>query len=268
MKRAYRLSAIAVLFSILWTSAKAQVNMTCTLAHDTVLQFEPIWVEFKLKNVSGRLLTLAPDHLGFEVEKIPGRFMKGSGRPLIDAPLPLRPGVEVTRRVNLLQAYGMKEKGRYAIRGRIQVGDELLLTPRKHLDVVTGFERARLVSSASRGAEMNWVLRLISLKRDHAESLFLRLDDEREGLCYGVYGLGGSLHVREPLLQVDTAGRVHVLHQTGPESYAHSIYTLNGRYIGRQNYLAAQGDIRLEANGTGELRIGGTVTEIEDPGNL
>ena len=69
---------------------------------------------------------------------------------------------------------------------------------------------------------------LRTLNRDRREVVFLRINDDDRGMCYGVFELGAIVRMFEPKLQMDEVGNIHVLHQSGPWQFTHSVFTPHG----------------------------------------
>ncbi|MDA0990933.1 MAG: hypothetical protein O3A51_09305, partial [Verrucomicrobia bacterium] len=67
------------------------------------------------------------------------------------------------------------------------------------------------------------VYQLSYLAREQQEALFLSVMEEPSGTHYGTFCLGSLVRVFKPVVEVDAAGRVTVVHQVSQKTYARSL---------------------------------------------
>ena len=76
-------------------------------------------------------------------------------------------------------------------------------------------------------------------------------------LCYGVYDLGRVIQYGRPSLEVDSRQQAHVLHQSGPAHYTHTVISVDGALVNREYFSGVSSTIRLEPNNRGDVEIKG-----------
>ncbi len=248
------------------THAQAQIEISARLQHGRVLQFEPILCTLRIHNRTPRPVQVGRGQeveLHFDISRRPGDFLPERANARHTDPFTVQPGESVQVVVNLLDRYPLTRMGPYSARARVTFGGRSQHSGRMQLDVVPGM-RVESVEGTLTGelGGPRRVCTLLNLTRDGREHLFLRFDDPDAELCYGVHDLGTLIRFADPLLQIDLQGRVHVLHQSAPSRYTHSIFRLDGRPVDRVFYTKGYASIRLETGADGELVVrGGQVYE-------
>lgn len=233
--------------------AQAQIIVEGRLDYAAALQYESIPVRLTIVNNSGEPLTFggtaANAELGFDVEQVPGAFIKPTGVPLLPEPLLIEAQGTVNRTINLEPAYDLRPTGPYTIRARVEWGDKVFLSPKMFLDVLPGLAIGKLTAGIpGRPGEMRtYTLRTMSRRR--IEHLFLRIDDDDQGKCYGVVNLGPVVRRYEPKLQVDGNGNIHVLFQSGPERFTHSVISPDGQPVDSSQFLGNEATIGMSREG-------------------
>ncbi len=231
--------------------AGAQIEVSSRLEHDRVLMFEPIRVEVTVQNRTGLTLRLgdpeAEDGATLEVDVEAGRgeYLARRDRPLLDEPVTIGPRQVATIRLELRSLFRFRQQGPHTLRVGLRWDDELIPGGRRFFDILPGMELAsfRALLADPPGARRTVSLR--TLNRERMEFLFLRIDDEREDLCYGVFNLGTVVRVFPPVLRMDAADRIHVLHQSAPARFTHSIIEASGTPVGL-TYYNPMGGVRPE----------------------
>ncbi|MBU0678540.1 MAG: hypothetical protein KJ626_10525 [Verrucomicrobia bacterium] len=264
MKRS--LSAfLASLFSVVpilvvVPAVDAQIDLGCRLVSSRVLPFEAAEVEVKIKNRTGGPLVLAADganaRLSFDVEASPGELLSPlEGKLLLD-PIRLGPGQEYKTSLNLASSFDLRKTGPYTVTGIMEWNGMLFRSGRMYLDVVPGMEIDSIRSPAA-GGELR-TFRLLTLNRERADMIFLRIDDERVNICYGVVELGCMLRSFKPVMQVDQRGQVHILHQSGPSRFKYSVFNSEGIPVSDE-YVAGTGQgLGLTTLADGSVRVSGS----------
>ena len=125
------------------------------------------------------------------------------------------------------------------------------------LDVLPGLEIARLSAGVPAEPDATRLYTLRTLNRDRVEVMFLRIDDDDRGVCYGVFELGRIVRLYEPKLQVDETGNVHILHQSGPWQFTHSVFTPRGEPVLQEVYSGEGSAIGLKRGEGGQLAVDG-----------
>lgn len=174
----------------------------------------------------------------------------------VQAPSRISAGEPVTFTNDLHRLYRIDGQPQVTVRARLEAEGLALVTPPVYVDLAPGSELQRIAVRGADGPMRRCSLR--SLNRDGRDRLFLRIDDEASGLCYGVFDLGRFIFVKPPVLQMDGRGQVHVLHVSGPNQFSHAVFSLDGAAVSHEIVSGDSSSVRLEADGAGGLRLVGT----------
>ena len=261
---------ILTLLAWAWAAAaSAQVELTWSLAHHRTVLMEPVRATVTIANRTGQTLDLSARgnaRLSFDAEDQPSSPVAKSGNPLLAQPVIIPNGETRAVDVNLLDAYRLVKGQTYMLTPVLEFAGLRFFGPRLSLEIQPGIELARRDTGLpAAGNARTATLRL--LNRDRTDRLFFRLDDSSTGYCLGVYDLGRVIRFFVPRLEQDAAGAFHVLHQTGPDRFAHSVFDADGTPLGTTFYGATVGGIRLAPNDVGEFEVQGGTPYVEDPEN-
>ena len=248
-------------------AAQAQVELSWSLANNRTVLMEPVLALVRIVNNSGRPLDLTARgnaKLSFDVEDQPTSTVPGTGQPLLQQPVIIPAGETREIEVNLLEAYRIVKGQSYMLTPMLEFDGIRFAGQRLSLEVQPGIELLkRDYGVPSSGDARQVSLRLIH--RDRSDRLFFRIDNSSTGYCLGVYDLGRVIRFFAPCLEQDGAGAFHVLHQSGPDRFAHSTFGYDGAPLGVAFYAAQVGNVRLVRKETGELEVTGGTPYVEDP---
>ena len=251
------LCAAAVLTAV---TARAQLTVQCSVSSPRVLQYEPIIATLTVGNHTSEPIELTssgPDaRVSFDVEDAPGSLVNPTDVSVLTSPLRIQPQETKQAKVNLLSAYRISRAGPYTITARVRWGGKIFISPKVFLDVLPGLEIAKLVAGMP-GGKGSRTFSLRTLSRDLAERVFLRIDDEDQGTCYGVFDLGRIVRLYSPRMTVDGLGHVHVLHQSGPWQYTHTEFTSDGRPVRSDLYSSQSSTVSMQRGEEGDVSIEG-----------
>lgn len=245
---------------LLWlpAAAKGQVQVTCSIPQNRSVQYESVPATVEIYNTGGQAIDFSgadpQAHLLFHIEQTPGRSVRQLGDIRFDEPLVVRPGERVRRTVNLMEVYDLRSTGPYNIHATVYWAGQMFASPKVYLDILPGLEINRLINRHPSNPQRTQIFSLRTLHRGRGDYLFVRIDDEALGLCRGVYDLGRLLRPFEPVLQADVSGQVHILHQSGPTRYTHSIFTADGNPVAQDLHSSAA-SVRLEEAPDGRLVV-------------
>ena len=240
----------------------AQFNISSRLQHARVLQYEPVVATVVVKNLTGREVTVGPGQeleVFFRIETRPGYYVDPRDGGVLLEPFTLAPRQERSVVVDLLRAYPLQFTGPYTIRVYLQFGETTLAGKKQYLDVLPGFQLDSV--KLLRGGELSDTVdgSLLMLDRGSREHLFLRFDDPGGNVCLGVYDLGPVIQFDPPRIQLDGRGFVHVLHQSAPTRYTHSVHSDEGRPLSKKFYTKGDGPIRFIAASDNSLKVSGAL---------
>ena len=259
-----------VVFCWAWAvAAQAQVELSWSLANNRTVLMEPVRALVRIVNNSGRPLDLTARgnaKLSFDVEDQPTSTVPGTGQPLLQQPVIIPAGETREIEVNLLEAYRIIKGQSYMLTPMLEFDGIRFAGQRLSLEVQPGIELLkRDYGVPSSGDARQVSLRLIH--RDRSDRLFFRIDNSSTGYCLGVYDLERVIRFFTPVLEQDQDGAFHVLHQSGPDRFAHSTFSYDGAPLGVGFYSAQVGNVRLVRKETGELDVAGGTPYVEDPAN-
>ena len=263
-----------VIASMIWAigvfQAAAQINMKCRIENVRTILFEPINLSIEIVNNTGEILDFSgavPNaHLAFDVEESPGILVQPTGVPLFAQAVTIRSGDTFSGKLNLQAAYRITDTGPYTISARVEWGGKVFISPKLFLDVLPGLEIARLVAGIPEDPNATRTYTLRTLNRNRCETVFLRINDEENGACYGVFDLGTIVRLFEPKLQVDEVGCIHVLHQSGPWQFTHSVFTPQGDPVIQEVYSGEGSSIELKRVDGGQVVVQGAQIYKPDEG--
>ena len=249
--------------------AVGQVELAWALAHGRTVLMAPVKATVRVSNFSGRDLVLGPGgnaRLRFDVEDRPTSLVRETGRPLVRGPVVVPHGDVREVAVDLLDAYRIVQGQSYMIAPVLEYGGMRFTGRRLALEVQPGLELLRRDFGMPNSADARTVsLRLVH--RERADRAFFRIDNPSTGFCLAVYELGRIIRFFAPRLEQDRDGSFHVLHQSGPDRFVHSIFDYDGVPRGVAIYAGEVGALRLARDESGALQVQGGVPYEEDPEN-
>lgn len=248
--------------------ARGQVELTARVENDQVLLYERLPIEVKVTNRAGTPLMVGEGGdavLDIRVERRPGQEaprQAGRGRM---APVLVKAGATQTIRLDLNDLFDLRRTGAITILPRLRYEGQTYSARRLLVEIVPGLEVARfryMVPGAEGGVRL---CSLRTLHRDRAQRIFFRLENETDKLCYGVFDLGRLVSHAQPTLESDTVGQVHVLHQSGPLRFTHSVFKPNGEMVKQEFLSKGNGPTRLVRGEDGTVKVSGVQTYEGDP---
>jgi hypothetical protein len=241
--------------------ALAQIDMKCRLQNSRTVLYEPAVVSLDIINNTGELLDFSgaiPNaHLAFDLEESPGVLVPPTGVPLFGRAVTIKPGDTFSGKVNLQATYKITKTGPYVISTRVEWGGKVFISPKLFWDVLPGLEISKLVAGIPEDSSAVRSYTLRTLNRDRKEVVFLRINDDDRSMCYGVFELGAIVRLFEPKLQTDEIGNIHVLHQSGPWQFTHSVFTPYGDPVVQEVYSADGSTIELKRAEGGQIAVQG-----------
>jgi hypothetical protein len=243
----------ALLLLALTAAASAQVQLGLRVRPDVALQYEPVDVEFTIRNNVGEPLDSSSDgncRIDFLVRGqagIPAPRVKTAKAP---APVLVPPAQMLTFRDTLAGRYDLSACGAYTVQMRVELGDYAFTSEKQYVDVVPGIEVGSLSAMVPGGSRQ---YRLLLVNREKHDRLFLRIDDAK--LCYGVFDLGRIVRMTPPEIRADGAGLVHVLHQSSPQQFTYSTYNSQGERKEQRQVGGSTVRVALATDGSGAVAL-------------
>ncbi len=253
-----------------WASvAAAQLDLSWSFAHNRTVLMEPIRATVRITNHSGRDLDLGPGgnaRLRFRVEDQPSSVVPATGEPLVRRAFSVPNGETREVMIDLLDGYRIVQGQSYMVSPLIEVGGMSFPGRRLALEVQPGLELLRRDYGLPAFGEARRVS-LRTIHRERSDRLFLRVDNAATGFCLGVYDLGRLIRFFKPRIEQDRDGLFHVLHQSGPDRFVHSVFDFNGFPSGQTIYAGEMASLRLTRGDDGAVQVTGGTPYEDDPEN-
>jgi len=248
--------------------AQGQIEVTIRAKYDRYLQYEPLDVVVSIRNELGGPILLGSEEgsavLAFDVEEILGEPISLADDKILKDSWQIASWKTETRTFDLLQSYPIRKQGPHRIVARVTVGGVDFRSNRLMIDILPGMEIARAAGMTESGSRRSLSLR--TLVRDRHDFVFLQIQDEGEGRIYGTQNLGTILRYYKPQLRMSSDGTAHVLHQSAPTRYTHSVTTLDGRPVSTVFYSSTENtEVALVEDRRGRLKVTGVKPYQGDP---
>jgi len=218
-----------IVLGALVASAAAQLEVQVREQKDTFLLYEPIPLVVNIRNYSGRTIQLedSGEHswLSFVVAGDGGDFIPSVGKLETQEPVLIPPDETVSRTVDILPLYDLREQGSYQVQAAVELNGVQSISPPVRLTIVNGRElwsQTAGLPPTEKGEDEYRTYSLVARSSSaHPDLLHVCVQDQAHQLVYGLIPLGEFLTLVPPRAQVDKVGDLHVLYQMGPRSYGY-----------------------------------------------
>ena len=268
------LSIIVALVALIFSRATAQVTVDLSLNQEEFLPGESIPVAVKITNRSGQQLHLGaePNWVTFSVEAEDGTSVIKNSEVPVMGEFDLESSQMGTKHVDIAPYFSINRPGRYTVTATLRIkawGVEMNSAP-KLFDVIEG---AKLwsqdfgVPAASGIPEMRrFTLEQASYLHDQMR-LYMELSDAAEARIYKTLALGPTVSFTRPEAQVDRTSQLHVLWQSGAQSFLFCLISTDGTILNREIYDDFGIRPKLVVNENGDVLVVGGVRRPK-PGEL
>ncbi|MFV0416760.1 MAG: hypothetical protein ACK5NG_10385 [Chthoniobacterales bacterium] len=250
--------------------APAQLQVSIDIPRTLYIKYEPVLAKVQITNLSGRDIELSDSAnipwFGFTITTENGNPILPRNRNYILPPMVIPIGQSIARRVNLTPIYPLTRLGSYRVRATVydrQSGEYYNSKP-EILEITEG----RIIWSQRVGNPQDNSTRIVTLLSHlfkSTTSLYLRIEDEKIGIVYCTYRLGGLLDSGKPEIKFDYQNQVHVLNQRAPRSFIYSHIGLNGEIYERLAYMETTTRPHLQGNASGSVQVvGGAVYDPKE----
>lgn len=258
---------VSVLMLAAWLRVSAQVTVEVALDQEQFLPNESLRVAVKITNLSGRILHLGadPGWLTFSVEGERGFVVAKNGDvPVVDA-FDVESSMRATKHVDLQPYYALTKPGHYKITATIRIKDwpQSVASPAKDFDIVRGAEVwsqdfGVVIATNAPPEARKFTLVEANYLREQLR-LYLQLTSTDGAQIFKVTALGPMVSFSAPETQFDRSSQLHVLWQTGAQSFSYVVISPDGVVFSRDVYDNFYSRPRLTVNGGGEISVqGGT----------
>lgn len=227
---------------------------------------EPLPVAVKITNQSGRQLHFGTteDWLTFSVESADGFVVGKISEVPVSGEFELESAQMGTKRVDIAPSFIISKPGRYKVTATLKVKElaAQVSSSAKMFEVVTGAklwaQEFGLPTTNGLPEMRKYALEQSSYLRAQMR-LYVQVSDLAESRIFKTVALGTSVSFGHPEAQVDRKALLHVLWQTGAQSFNYSIVDADGKIIDREIYDDFNTRPRLAVNDAGDVFVSGGV---------
>lgn len=262
---------VILVLVLAWFRAAAQVDVSLALNQDQFLPNESLPVAVKIINRSGQSLHFgaAANWLTFSVESADGFVVIKNAEVPVQGEFDLKSSQMGTKRVDLQPYFMLVRPGHYKITATVRIPQwsAELSSPVTAFDVVNGAklweQEFGIPSVSNRPPEMRkYTLEQANYLREQLR-LYVLVSDAASGNVLKVSPLGPMVSFSDPEAQVDRLGRLHVLWQTGGQTFASSAVDPGGVVVQQELYDYYDTRPRLTVNDQGDVTVTGGVRRVK-----
>ena len=273
MKIALSILGLA-LFSLF--NAPAQVvTVQLSLEQDQFLPGETLPVTLCVTNNSGQSLHLGEDArwLKFSVESVDNDFvvMKNADPPVVGA-FDLGSAEVATKRVDLAPYFLMTREGRYRVVATVHIPEwgTDVASPAKEFDIIDGARLREMPFGVPVPAGVTnqlpvvrkYILEEANYLRQQLR-MYVLVSDQSGTRILKVSAIGPMVSFSRPEAQLDRASNLHVIYQSGAQSFIYSVVNPDGNITQQELYDILGTRPRLAVNDAGDIVVRGGVRRVK-----
>lgn len=271
-----RFQALALALLAGAVAVRGQVSVSVELDQKQYLVREAITASVRIVNFSGQTLQMGrtQDWLTFDVEAADGSYLEKLGDAPVVHEFEVPNAARATRRVDIAPYFKLVRLGRYKVIATVRVpelGQEIISSP-AYLNIINGATLWkqpfgwRPDEEGKPGALQIRNYSLVQAMNGEEICLYGRVTDEDDIQVFRILCLGRLLTFSKPDAHLDRDSRLHVLWQTGAQTFTYTKLDPRGELILRQTYQYTSSRPRLWAkeNGEVEVRGGARISAITD----
>jgi len=222
-----RILTVCILAMTCQTFAQQRIDVSLTLAHNIFITGEPVVIQAKVTNQTRDPLEFgegAKDAFFIEVSKDSryNELSPESDKPFIKS-FTLMPGNAFERHLEADKWFSLYENGKYLIRAVVVHGSMRYESPVKTFDVLPGIPLKQGLQMFSFRKHLQRNFTLVQWTRAQSKHLFLRIEDEPDGLVWDTIDLGEIYQDEEPKLDIAPNGEVAVFHRINADYYLRTV---------------------------------------------
>lgn len=268
-------------------SARAQgnsVTVEVSLDQEQFLPQEEIKVAVRITNFSGQPLELGKDNtwLSFTVQSLEKRLLDKYGDPEVAGVFTLNSSMTATKRANITPFYNLQTPGRYEVSVRVRIPQwnvEVSSRPAT-FDIVRGAKLREVQfgvpageGDRERAPEVRkYILQQAEYRKEM--KLYIRLADATESKTLKLFPISRMVSFARPEAQLDKFSNLHVLHQSGQNSFSYCTMNPYGQILTLNRYdFLGDSRPRLSADENGRIIVRGgsrvmTENDVPPPENF
>ena len=247
--------------------ASAQVSVDLGLDQEQFLPNEAVKLAVKITNRSGQPVHLGADAnwLTFSVESDDNFVVIKNAEVPVLGEFDVESSQMATKRVDLQPYFSMGRPGRYKVTAtvRIQAWSLAINSKPKHFDVINGAELwsqefGVMVATNTLPEPRKYTLVEANYLREQLR-LYVQVSSGDGAHVFKVAALGPLVSFSAPEAQVDRVSNLHVLWQSGAQSFNSMIVSPDGAVVSRDLYDNFNSRPRLTVNASGAVVVQGGV---------
>ena len=251
--------------------ATAQVNVELATDQDQFLPNESVRLAVKIINRSGQTLHLGdkPDWLTFSVESDENFIVIKTTDVQVVEPFDLESSQMATKRVDLQPYFVMSKPGRYKVVATLHIPEwsVSIASAAKHFEVVSGVELwsqnfGVTLAPGTPPEARKYTLIEANYLREQLR-LYVQVGSADLSRIFKVAPLGPLVSFSTPAAQVDRISNLHVLWQTGAQSFTYVVVNPDGAILSRDIYDSFNFRPRLAVNDDGDVVVKGGVKRVK-----
>src|ERR1700679_3174953 len=262
--------AIAFILSgMVLLRASAQLTVEISMNQDEFLPGEAVPLAVKITNLSGQQLHLGadPGWLTFSVESVDGFNVRRESEVPVPGQFDLFSSQAGITHVDIEPSFDISRIGRYKVTAYLRIKDWSVTVNSQPatFDVITG---AKLWSQDFGVPSTNGVPEMREFTLEKANylreqlRLYVQLTDASESRVFKVFALGPMVSFGYPEEQIDRTSQLHVLWQTGGQSYNFFIPSPDGVVLHRDIYDIFGSRPKLNVDDNGDVSVVGGVKRV------
>ncbi|HEY2102689.1 MAG TPA: hypothetical protein VGH08_05505 [Chthoniobacterales bacterium] len=256
-------------FSFVVGAANAQIQVQLKFNRLQYIAYEPLIATVTITNRAGRDIDLREDGgqpwFGFEVTRNEGQSIGPAAAPDSQT-LHIEASKTVTQKINLTPLFPIQDLGAYHVRAHVYFADlgRFFYSPTKVIEVTDArpiWKQSVGVPSSNGASAGARTYSLMTNRFPDHTSLYVRVEDEGQGIVYATYSLGRVIAFDEPHAEIDRENKLHVLHCTAPRTWSYAVVGLNGQLLSRSVLLETKSRPHFKRSADGDVAVLGGMTE-------
>jgi hypothetical protein len=248
--------------------AHAQLRIDLELKRSLYIRHEPVIAFVNITNLTGRDVDLVDDGnhkwFSFQIETGDGRLIPAYNKDYNIDPISIAAGSTVRRAINLTPIYPISDYGMYRVRATIYLAEEkdYFGSAPLSLEITEGrllWQENVGVPASVRGGPGIRKVSLLAHRLPANNQLYLRIEDEANGVVYCTHQLGRFVSVGKPEVELDAQNNVHVFQATSPKTFMYSRIGLGGEVLERKQFTATDRRPKLRKAEDGSVSVSGGI---------
>ncbi|MCL2103589.1 MAG: hypothetical protein FWH21_00820 [Kiritimatiellaeota bacterium] len=218
---------VAILAMVNQVFAQQRIEVSLTLAYNMFIIGEPVLVQARVTNLMRDPLELGDDASETFLIEVCKDNRYSEIAPATDKPfLPRRllaSGGTFEHRLEVDKWFPLYDSGRYLIRAVIVHNNVRYESALKSFDIVPGIVLKEGLQMFAFRKHLQRNFKLVHWTRGQSKHLFLRVEDEPDGLVWDTIDLGELYQDEEPKLDIAPNGEVSVFHRANASHFLRTV---------------------------------------------